>query len=108
MIPTPTTPPRVLEALIERGYRLQKDPAKRPILMGAVQKLEAAHATGTGAELMPIEAAAIAEYLAYHEACRALGLRRSAETEAATKPAKIVPFPIQPHHTPNHTPPTRP
>jgi hypothetical protein len=99
------TPPRILEAIIERGYQLQKDVARRPILMGAIEKIEAAHATGTGLELLPIEAAAIAEILTYHEACRALGLRRAAETEAATKRRKIIPFPTPTHHQTHHQKP---
>lgn len=101
------TPSQVLHALIERGYRLQKDPTKRPILKGALDKLEAARTTGTGLALLPVEAAALSDLLTYHEACRALGMRRAAEAEAdvTQRERVIVPFPIQPHHQPQSTKP---
>jgi hypothetical protein len=104
---TPNTPATVLHALIERGYRLQKDPQKRPILTGMLEKVEAAQATGTGLELLPIEAAALADLLTYHDACRALGMRRTAEREASAsmRDRVIVPFPGCAHHQPHTTKP---
>lgn len=78
-----------LHARIERGYRLARDPERRPILASAKQLLEAAAVTGTGVTLNAIQASALHVWLEYHDAAQELGLR---EARATTGPANVIPF----------------
>lgn len=79
----------ILAARIERGYRLAKDPDRRPILTGAMELVEAAAVCGAGVTLNAVQTAALHAWLDYHEAARELGLRGARPEAPATN---VVPF----------------
>lgn len=87
----------ILSARIERGYRLAKDPDRRPILTSALDLVEAAAACGQGVTLNPVQTAALHAWLDYHAAAQELGLRETAPREtraasASTAPGNVIPF----------------
>lgn len=92
MRPTPNMSTRDLHLIIDRGYRLLSDHHSRPILNAALDKLEAARATGTGLSLLPIEAASLSAYVAHHEALRALGVRRAEQQPSTPDFPNLVQF----------------
>jgi len=82
----------ILHAKIERGYRLAKDPEKRPILTSALELVEAAAVTGTALTLNPVQTAALAHWLEYHHAAQELGIRDRGAAREDT-PGTVVAFP---------------
>ena len=84
------SPVEILHAKVERGYRLARDPERRPILGSARQLLEAAAVTGSGLTLNAIQAAALHVWLEYHDSAQALGVRERATTKGA--PTNVIPF----------------
>lgn len=76
----------VLTAKIEAGYRLQKDPERRPILRSALELVDAARHAGAGVTLNPVQTAALAQYLEYHEAQRELRMRKAEESRGGGSP----------------------
>jgi len=89
------TPLDLLQARIERGYQLTKDPERRPILRSARELVEAAAATGTEVTLNAVQAAALHAWIDYHAAAQELGLREVAEARGAgaEMPGNVVQFP---------------
>lgn len=83
----------ILHAKIERGYRMAKDPERRPILRSALELLEAAAVTGTGLTLNPVQTAALAQWLDYHQAAQELGIRDRTGEKATEVPGNVVRFP---------------
>jgi hypothetical protein len=83
----------ILQARIERGYRLSKDPERRPILRSAMDLVEAAAVTDTGVTLNAAQSKALHAWLDYHAAAQELGLRDVAQNRATAAPENVVPFP---------------
>jgi hypothetical protein len=84
----------ILTARIERGYRLSKDPEKRPVLRSARELVEAAAVTGQGVTLNAAQAQALHAWLDYHAAAQELGLRDVATSRMTEEPTNIVRFPM--------------
>jgi len=84
----------ILFAQIENGYRLSKDPDRRPILNSAFDVIEAAAVTHTHATLNAAQVGALFTWIQSQQAAHSLGLRETAKDVATTPttPTNVIPF----------------